>query len=145
MDAGDLPLHCKCARRALERGRHVIYSSRWFAFDIPDEWMAAAGMRGFVPRRTEYRARPHGNADLATIILLVDDIGVARRGAGVPDLDRDRMVSVLSAIRLDQAFAARRGCRRWRREAHAPALPRPSPGGRLDRRSFPVGPRRDRA
>jgi hypothetical protein len=82
----------------------VIYSSRWFAFDIPDEWMAAAGMRGFVPRRTEYRARPHGNAGLATIILLVDDIGVARRGAGVPDLDRDRMVSVLSAIRLDQAL-----------------------------------------
>jgi hypothetical protein len=82
----------------------MIYSSRWLAFEIPDEWWAAAGMRGFVPHRTEYRARPHGNADLTTIILLVDNIGVDPRGVGIANLDRHRLASVLEAIRLDRAL-----------------------------------------
>jgi len=56
---------------------------------------------GFVAKRTAYRAGPPDNTDLATIVLPVDGIAVAPRGAGVPDFGRDRMVSGLEAIRLD--------------------------------------------
>jgi hypothetical protein len=34
-------------------------------------------------------------------ILRIDEIAVSPRGAGVPDFERDRMVSVLDAIRRD--------------------------------------------
>jgi hypothetical protein len=80
------------------------FSSRRFAFEIPDAWWAAAGMVGFVAQRTAYRVGAPDNPDLATIVLPVDGIAVAPRGAGVPDFGRDRMVSVLEAIRLDVAL-----------------------------------------
>jgi hypothetical protein len=35
------------------------------------------------------------------MILRIDEIAVPRRGAGVPEFERDRMVSVLDAIRRD--------------------------------------------
>jgi hypothetical protein len=35
------------------------------------------------------------------MILRIDEIAVSPRGAGVPDFDRDRMVSVLDTIRRD--------------------------------------------
>jgi hypothetical protein len=79
----------------------VKFSSRRFAFEIPDAWWTAAGMVGFVAKRAAYRAGPPDNPDLATIVLLVDGIAVTPRGPGVPDFGRDRMVSVLEAIRLD--------------------------------------------
>jgi ParB-like chromosome segregation protein Spo0J len=36
--------------------------------------------------------------------MLVDNISVGQRGPGVPDFERDRMVSVLTAIRRDRAL-----------------------------------------
>jgi len=71
--------------------------SRWFEFDLPDEWWAAAGMVGFVTYRTAYRR----SAVRRSMILRIDEIAVPPRGAGVPDFERDRMVSVLDAIRRD--------------------------------------------
>jgi hypothetical protein len=75
----------------------VKRSSRWFEFDLPDEWWAAAGMLGFMTDRPHYRC----NAVCMTMILRIDEIAVPPRGAGVPDFERDRMVSVLEAIRRD--------------------------------------------
>jgi hypothetical protein len=80
------------------------FSSRRFAFEIPDAWWTAAGMEGFVAKRAAYRAGPPDNPDLATILLAVDGLAVPPRGAGVPDFGQDRMVSVLEAIRLDVAL-----------------------------------------
>jgi ParB-like chromosome segregation protein Spo0J len=71
--------------------------SQRFKFDLPDEWWAAAGMAGFVTYRTAYRC----NAVRRSIILRIDEIAVSPRGAGVPDFERDRMVSVIDAIRRD--------------------------------------------
>lgn len=61
-------------------------------------------MRGFRPDRRAYRRSQPSNADNATMVMLVDSIGVGPRGPGVPDFERDRMVSVLTAIRLDRAL-----------------------------------------
>jgi ParB-like chromosome segregation protein Spo0J len=74
--------------------------SRWFRFDLPDERWEAAGMVGFVTSRTAYRR----NAVRRTMILRIDEIAVPPRGAGVPDFERDRMVSVLDAIRHDRTL-----------------------------------------
>ena len=71
--------------------------SRRFKFELPDEWWAAAGMVGFVTYRTAYRR----SAVRRTKILRIDEIAVPPRGAGVPDFERDRMVSVLDAILRD--------------------------------------------
>lgn len=71
--------------------------SQRFKFDLPDEWWAAAGMVGFVTYRTAYR----WNDVRRTMILRIDEIVVAPRGAGVPDFERNRMVSVLDAIRRE--------------------------------------------
>jgi ParB-like chromosome segregation protein Spo0J len=38
------------------------------------------------------------------MILRIDEIAVPPRGAGVPDFERDRMVSVLDAIRRDETL-----------------------------------------
>ena len=54
-------------------------------------------MVGFVTSRTAYRR----NAVRRTMILRIDEIAVLPRGAGVPDFERDRMVSVLDAIRRE--------------------------------------------
>jgi ParB-like chromosome segregation protein Spo0J len=70
--------------------------SQRFKFDLPDEWWAAAGMVGFVTYRTAYRCKGR-----RTMILRIDEIAVSPRGAGVPDFERDRMVSVLDAILRD--------------------------------------------
>ena len=74
--------------------------SHRFKFDLPDEWWAAAGMVGFVTYRTAYRC----DAMRRTMILRIDEIAVPPRGAGVPDFERDRMVSVLDAIRHDRTL-----------------------------------------
>jgi hypothetical protein len=74
--------------------------SRWFKFDLPDEWWAAAGMAGFVTSRTAYRR----NAVRRAMILRIDEIAVPPRGAGVPDFERDRMVSLLDAIHHDRTL-----------------------------------------
>ena len=71
--------------------------SQRFKFDLPNEWWVAAGMVGFVTYRTAYRC----NAVRRSMIVRIDEIEVSPRGAGVPDLERDRMVSVLDAIRRD--------------------------------------------
>jgi ParB-like chromosome segregation protein Spo0J len=71
--------------------------SRSFEFDLPDEWWAAAGMVGFVTYRTAYRR----SAVRRTMFLRIDQIAVPPRAAGVPDFERDRMVSVLDAIRRE--------------------------------------------
>src|ERR1700730_13809209 len=78
--------------RALMKSR-----SQRFKFDLPDEWWAAAGMVGFVTYRTAYRCC----AVRRTMILRIDEIAVPPRGAGVPDFERDRMISVLDAIRRE--------------------------------------------
>jgi ParB-like chromosome segregation protein Spo0J len=57
-------------------------------------------MLGFVSYRTAYRR----NAVRRTMILRIDEIAVPPRGAGVPDFERDRMVSVLDAIRHDRTL-----------------------------------------
>ena len=73
------------------------FKSRWFEFDLPDEWWAAAGMTGFVTYRTAYRRQ----AVRRTSLLQIDEIIVPPRGPGVPNFERDRMVSVLDAILHD--------------------------------------------
>jgi hypothetical protein len=82
----------------------MMYRSRWFAFEIPDEWWEEAGMRGFKTDRRAYRRSLPSNADNTTILMLVDSIDVVPRGPGVPDFERERMVRVLRAIRLDRAL-----------------------------------------
>ena len=71
-----------------------------FKFDLPDEWRAAAGMVSFVTYRTAYRC----NAERRSIIRRMDEIAAPPRGAGVPDFERARMVSVLDAIRRDETL-----------------------------------------
>jgi ParB-like chromosome segregation protein Spo0J len=62
--------------------------------------VAAAGMVGFATYRTAYRC----NAERRTMILRIDEIAVSPRGAGVPDFEKDRMVSVLDAMRRDRTL-----------------------------------------
>jgi len=71
--------------------------SRWFKFDLPDEWWSAAGMVDLVTYRTAYRR----SAVRRSMILRVDEIAVPPCGADVPDFERDRVISVLEAIRCD--------------------------------------------
>ena len=61
-------------------------------------------MRGFKTDRRAYRRSLPSNADNTTILMLVDSIDVVPRGPGVPDFERERMVRVLRAIRLDRAL-----------------------------------------
>lgn len=55
-------------------------------------------MNGFTTYRTAYRrlANPH------TLVLPITEIGVQERSPKIPDLDRDRLISVLEAIRLER-------------------------------------------
>jgi hypothetical protein len=80
------------------------FSSHTFSFEIPGEWLSAAGMSNFVTDRPHYRAAPPENADLVTIILPVNKIDVHPRGERVPLFDKDRMIHVLEFIRLNQAL-----------------------------------------
>jgi hypothetical protein len=75
-----------------------------FQMDIPDEWWAAGGMSGFVPGRSFYSERSHENATLAMVVLPLTSIWVRARRHGVPNFGRERMISVLEAIRLDKAL-----------------------------------------
>ena len=52
-------------------------------------------MVGFATYRTAFRC----SAVHRTMILHIDEIAVPPRGPGVPDFERDRMLSVLHAIR----------------------------------------------
>ena len=47
----------------------MMFRSQWFAFEIPDEWWAEAGMRGFQTSRKAYRRSPPSNADNATMVM----------------------------------------------------------------------------
>ena len=76
----------------------MIRSTQWFRFELPDEWWEAAGMNGFATYRTAYRRPANPN----TLILSIADIGVQQRAPEVPDLDRDRLISVLEAIRFER-------------------------------------------
>jgi hypothetical protein len=69
---------------------------------IPDEWLSVAGMLSFKSESSAYRASPHST--LVTRVLAIDKIRLFRRSPGVRDFDRDRMLSVLDAIRRDQAL-----------------------------------------
>jgi hypothetical protein len=70
--------------------------------ELPDEWWSAASMSSFMPRSSAYRASAHPK--LATSLLAIDKVKPFRRAPGVPDFARDRMLSVLDAIRRDQAL-----------------------------------------
>ena len=84
----------------------MMHYSQWFAFEIPDEWWNAAGMRGFKTDRRVYRQSPQsGAAEDATIIRLVDNIGPDPRGPSVPNFEQYRMISILRAIRLDRVMS----------------------------------------
>jgi hypothetical protein len=83
-----------------------MYCSQWFTFKIPDAWWDAAGMRGFKTDRKVYRQSQQSSAaEDATIIMLVDNIGPGPRGSAVPSFERNRLISVLRAIRLDHAMS----------------------------------------
>ena len=80
----------------------MLVSGGLFAFEIPAEWWEAAGMVGFRRgHRQAYRRGQPGNPDNTPIVLRVDEIAI---GPHKPELDRDRMVDVLTAIRLDHAL-----------------------------------------
>ena len=98
----------------------MIFSAGGVDFEIPDEWWAAAGMEAFATSRTGYRRHPPINARLINVILSVREIGVAPRGDGVPDFERDRLVSVFDAFSRDLALppievvdASKKGYRYW--------------------------------
>ena len=98
----------------------MIFSAGGLDFEIPDEWWKAAGMEAFASSRTGYRRRPPTNADLVNVILSVNEIGVAPRGDGAPDFERDRMVSIFDAFSRELALppievveASREGYRYW--------------------------------
>jgi hypothetical protein len=82
----------------------MIFSAGGFDFEIPDEWWAAAGMEAFATSRTGYRRQPPTNVELINVILSVKEIGVAPRGDGVPEFERDRMVSVFDAFSRELAL-----------------------------------------
>ena len=82
----------------------MIFSAGGVDFEIPDEWWAAAGMEAFATSRMGYRRRPPINADLMNVVLSVKEIGVAPRGDGVPDFERDRMLSVFDAFSRELAL-----------------------------------------
>jgi hypothetical protein len=79
-----------------------ISEGRRFEFEIPDEWWSAAGMSGFTPRSSTYFASAHPT--LATRVLAIDQIRAFRHAPSVTDFDRDRMLSVLDAIRRHQVL-----------------------------------------
>ena len=81
-----------------------MYCSQWFTFEIPDIWWDAAGMRDFRSHRKAYQGSRPSTANDTMIVMLVDSIGVAPRSPNVPNFERDRMISVLQAIRLDRAL-----------------------------------------
>ncbi|HEX9328825.1 MAG TPA: hypothetical protein VF915_20045 [Reyranella sp.] len=98
----------------------MIFSAGGVDFEIPDEWWAAAGMEAFATSRTGYRRHLPTNPDLMNVILSVKEIGVAPRGHGVPDFERDRMLSVFDAFSRELALppievveANRKGYRYW--------------------------------
>jgi hypothetical protein len=79
-----------------------ISKERRFEFEIPDEWWSAAGMSGFTPQSSTYRASAHPT--LETRLLAIDQIRAFRHAPRVADFDRDRMLIVLKAIRHHQAL-----------------------------------------
>jgi hypothetical protein len=98
----------------------MIFSVGGVDFQIPDEWWAAAGMEAFATSRRGYRRHPPTNADLMNVVLNVGEIGVGPRGNGVPDFERDRMLSVFNAFSRELALppievveARRNGYRYW--------------------------------
>jgi hypothetical protein len=68
----------------------MMFNAGGVDFEIPDEWWAAAGMEAFATSRMGYRRRPPINTELMNVVLSVKEIGVAPRGDGVPDFERDR-------------------------------------------------------
>ena len=87
------------ARYNVRHDHHVA-----FALEIPDEWLATAGMVGFTPTPSAYRDGPSCNPDLQGITLPLTSIWVPERGIGVPNFGRERMICVLEAIRLDRSL-----------------------------------------
>jgi hypothetical protein len=133
------------------------FSSRCFAFEIPDEWWEAAGMEAFATSRTGYRRPRPTNADLVNAVLSVSEIGVVPRGDGVPDFERDRMVSIFDAFSRELALPpievveeSREGYRYWlyhgrHRLAASIAVGFSVVPAVITRRAAPNGSRRTRA
>ena len=74
-----------------------------FAMELPDEWLATAGMRGFAPTQPGYRAAAHENASLTTTMLPVTSIWLQARKLGVP-IGKERMISVKNDTAGVKAF-----------------------------------------
>lgn len=68
------------------------------AFEIPDEWWAAAGAAGFVPARLAYRVPDRVQALAVPLI----EIEPPRRAPGILGLHRGQLVSVLRAMVADE-------------------------------------------
>jgi hypothetical protein len=69
------------------------------AFEIPDEWLVASGLRDFRPVSQTYRAAPDPN--WPNLILPFDQVVTPVRTLGIRWFDHDRMISILSAIARD--------------------------------------------
>jgi len=66
------------------------------AFEIPAEWIEAAGLRGFVPGYETYRVVP--DPEWPNLIIPFERIETPVRATGVQWFDRERMISILRGI-----------------------------------------------
>jgi hypothetical protein len=75
-----------------------------FTTELPDEWLAAAGVTGVAAPRSAYRAAAPDNPSPPSMLLPLTCIWLQARADSVPDFRRERMMRVLDGIRLDQAL-----------------------------------------
>ncbi len=66
------------------------------AFEIPDKWIAAAGLSGFKAVTETYRAAR--DPKWPNLVLVFDQIVTPVRAEGTRWFDRDRMIAILQGI-----------------------------------------------
>ena len=69
-------------------------------FEIPDEWLTEANVLGFVPRTVAYASS--SDPEWPTTIVPLFQVAAPVRNPGVEGLHKERAVSILRAVSLEQ-------------------------------------------
>ena len=75
---------------------HFLHPTERFEFEVPDEWLSAAGALNFRPQESAYAAT--SDQKWPTILLPINQVRAPRRDAGIAGLRKDRSINVLLAM-----------------------------------------------
>ncbi len=65
------------------------------SFELPEEWIAEAGLKSFKPESESFDVEPNKNYPVTEV--LISDVLAPKRNPGVKGLDHARSVSILIA------------------------------------------------